>query len=97
MYRFGAPDKRRPVVILSRDEAIELMNTVLIAPVTSTIREVRSQVIIGADEGLDHDSAVSLDHVQTVDRAKLIRRLGRLSPETMREVCAALAVAVGCT
>lgn len=95
-YRFGAPDKRRPVVILTRNEAIELLSTVMVAPVTSTIRAIPSQVIIGTGEGLDPDSAVSLDHVQTVDRARLIRRLGRLSPEKMREVCAALAVATDC-
>lgn len=95
-YRFRAPDKRRPVVILSRDEAIEVLGTVLVAPVTSTIRDLPSQVVIGAAEGLDHDSAVSLDHVQCVDRAKLIRRLGRLSPDRMREICSALAVATGC-
>jgi mRNA interferase MazF len=95
-YRFKEPDKRRPVVVLSRDEAIEVLNTVLVAPVTSTIRDLPSQVVIGTDEGLDHDSAISLDHVQCIDRAKLIRKLGRLSPARMREVCAALAVAVGC-
>jgi mRNA interferase MazF len=96
-YRFKEPDKRRPVLILSRDEAIEVLNTVLVAPITSTIREVPSQVVIGEREGLDHDSAVSLDHVQCVDRAKLVRRLGRVSPERMREVCTALAVATGCS
>ncbi|TMA16282.1 MAG: type II toxin-antitoxin system PemK/MazF family toxin, partial [Deltaproteobacteria bacterium] len=67
-----------------------------VAPVTSTIRNLPSQVVIGTNEGLDYDSAVSLDHVQCVDRAKLIRRLGRLPPARMREVCAALAVATGC-
>jgi mRNA-degrading endonuclease toxin of MazEF toxin-antitoxin module len=60
------------------------------------IRRLPSQVVIGASEGLDQDSAVSLDHVQCVDRAKLIRRLGRLPPARMRAVCAALAVATGC-
>jgi mRNA interferase MazF len=95
-YRFKAPDKRRPVVILSRDEAIEVLSTVLVAPVTSTIRDLPSQVVIGTAEGLDRDSAVSLDHVQCIDRSRLLRRLGRLRPERMREVCAALAVATGC-
>lgn len=95
-YRFKEPDKRRPVVVLSRDEAIDALDTILVAPVTSTIRDVPSQVVIGASEGLDHESAVSLDHVQCVDRVKLIRRLGRLQPARMREVCAALAIATGC-
>jgi mRNA interferase MazF len=96
-YRFKEPDKHRSVVILSRDEAIDVLDTILVAPVTSTIRDIPSQVIIGAREGLEHDSAVSLDHVQCVDRAKLVRRLGRLSSERMREVCSALAVATGCS
>jgi mRNA interferase MazF len=95
-YRFKEPDKRRPVVVLSRNEAIEVLATVLVAPVTSTIRDIPSQVVIGSNEGLDRESAVSLDHVQCVDRAKLIRRLGRLPPERMRDLCAALAVATGC-
>ena len=95
-YRFKAPDKRRPVVILSRDDAIEVLSTVMVAPVTSTIRDLPSQVVIGAAEGLARDSAVSLDHVQCVDRARLIHRLGRLSPERMREVCSALALATDC-
>ena len=95
-YRFKAHDKRRPVLILSRDDAIEVLSTVMVAPVTSTIRDLPSQVVIGATEGLDHDSAISLDHIQCVDRARLIRRLGRLSPDRMREVCSALAVATGC-
>jgi mRNA interferase MazF len=96
IYRFKEPDKRRPVVVLSRKEAIEVLTTVVVAPVTSTIRDLPSQIVIGTNEGLDHDSAVSLDHVQCVDRSKLIRRLGRLPPARMREVCAALAVATGC-
>ena len=95
-YRFKAPDKRRPVVILSRDEAIDVLHTVLVAPITSTIRDLPSQVVIGRNEGLEHDSAVSLDHVQCVDRARLIRRLGCLSAERMREMCSALAFATGC-
>jgi mRNA interferase MazF len=95
-YRFGSPGKRRPVVILTRDEVIELLNTVMVAPVTSTIRDIPSQVIIGTAEGLAHDSAISLDHVQSVERSKLIRRVGRLSPDKLREVWAALVVATGC-
>lgn len=95
-YRFKPPDKRRPVVILSRDEAIGALNTVLVAPVTSTIRDLPSQVVIGEREGLEHDSAISLDHVQCVEQSRLIGRLGRLSPAQLREVCAALLFAAGC-
>jgi mRNA interferase MazF len=95
-YEFRRPDKRRPVVVLSRPEAIAVLHTVLVAPVTSTIRGLPSEVIIGTREGLRHDSAVNLDHVQTVERARLSRPIGRLDAEKMRAICRALAVAAGC-
>jgi mRNA interferase MazF len=96
MYSFRAPDKRRPVVILSRQEVIGLLHTVMVAPVTSTIYGAPSEVLVGVAEGLKHDSAVNLDHVQTVEQGRLTRRLGSLNPTKMREVCRALAVATGC-
>ncbi len=94
---FPSPDKRRPVLIISRSEVIGLLHTVMVAPITSTIRGAPSEVIVGVAEGLKHDSAVNLDHVQTVEQAKLTRRLGDVSTTKMREVCRALAVATGCT
>lgn len=96
LYRFKAPDKRRPVLVLSRPEAIELLDTVMVAPITSTIYGAPSEVVIGTDEGLKHTSAINLDHVQTVDRARLTSFVGSLSPQVLRRVCAALAIAVGC-
>ena len=95
-YRFAAPDKRRPVVVLSRQEVIGLLHTVMVAPVTSTIRGAPSEVLVGVREGLKHPSAVNLDHVQTVERSRLEGYIGHLGPEKMREVCRALAVATGC-
>ncbi len=95
-YRFRAPDKWRPVLILSREEVIPLLNTVMVAPITSTVRGAPSEVPIGTDEGLKHMSAVNLDHVQTVEKNRLQRYLGQLSQNKMRAVCRALAVAVGC-
>jgi mRNA interferase MazF len=95
-YRFAGPDQRRPVVVLTRQEVIPLLRTVMVAPVTSTVRGAPSEVLVGPELGLQHTSAVNLDHVQTVERSRLERRLGRLGPEDMREVCRALAVAVGC-
>jgi mRNA interferase MazF len=68
----------------------------MVAPITSTIYSAPSEVIVGASEGLKHDSAINLDHVQTVEQSRLTRRLGQVSPAKMREVCRALAVAVGC-
>lgn len=96
MYAFGAPDKRRPVLVITRQEVISLIHTVMVAPITSAIRGAPSEVIVGVDEGLKHPSAVNLDHVQTVDQVKLVRRLGHVDAAKMREVCRALAVAAGC-
>lgn len=95
-YRFKPPDKTRPVVVLSRPDVIGLLHTVMVAPVTSSFRGAPSEVVVGVAEGLKHPSAVNLDHVQTVEKARLTGFLGSLGPERMRDVCRALAVAVGC-
>lgn len=95
-YALTRPDKRRPVLVLSRQEVIGLLHTVMVAPITSTLRGAPSEVLVGAAEGLKHDSAINLDHVQTVEQSRLIRRIGQASPATLRQVCRALAIAVGC-
>jgi mRNA interferase MazF len=95
-YRFASPDKWRPVLILSRQDVIGLLHTVMVAPITSTVHGAPSEVIVGVNEGLKKESAVNLDHVQTVEQALLVRFLGHLEPSRMREVCRALAIAVGC-
>ena len=95
-YQFARLDKRKPVVILSRPEAIDVLHTVMVAPITSTIRGLPSEVVVGPPEGLKHDSAVNLDHVQTVEQARLTRQVGHLRADKMRAVCRALAVATGC-
>lgn len=95
-YRFKAPDKRRPVLILTRSEVIGLLHTVMVAPITSTIYGAPSEVLIGPEEGLKHRSAINLDHVQTVERARLVAYIGALQPSTMQSVCRALAIATGC-
>ena len=96
-YRFKAPDKRRPVLILSRQEVIPLLHTVMVAPITSTRRGAPSEVPVGVKEGLKHDAAVNLDYVQTVERARLVSFIGSLDAAQMRHVCRALAVATGCS
>lgn len=95
-YRLKSPDKLRPVVVLSRPEVIGLLHTVMVAPVTSTLRGAPSEVAIGVAEGLKHPSAINLDHVQTVEKARLTGYVGSLAPERMRAVCRALAIAVAC-
>lgn len=95
-FAFSRPDKRRPVLVLTRSEVIDLLHTVMVAPITSTIRGSPSEVIVGIDEGLKQDSAVSLDHVQTVEKASLKRFVGTVGSQKMNAVCRALAIATGC-
>jgi mRNA interferase MazF len=96
-YRFRHPDKRRPVLVLSREDVIPLLHTVMVAPITSTVRGLPSEVLVGADEGLKRASAVNLDHVQTVEQASLTAFVGTLSAAKMQQVCRALGIATGCS
>ena len=95
-YAFGSPDKRRPVLILSRQRAIPLLRTVIVAPITSSVRGAPSEVAVGIDEGLKHPSVVNLDHVQTVEQQKLQSFIGTVRSEKMAAVCTALGIATGC-
>jgi mRNA interferase MazF len=95
-YAFAKPDKLRPVLVLTRQVVIDLLHTVMVAPITTTIRGAPSEVVLGIDDGLKHDSAVNLDHVQTVEKSRLHRRIGQIRPDRMQEVCRALAIATGC-
>jgi len=96
LYTFKPPDKRRPVLVLTRNDAIPWLRTVMVAPVTSTLRGAPGEVSIGIEEGLKHDSAVNLDHLQTVPKRQLGHYLGCLAADKMAEVCRALAIATGC-
>ncbi len=88
---------RRPVVILSRDVAIPRLGRALVAPCTTTIRALPSEVVLEpGDDPIPRRSAVNLDSVESVSVAVLVRRLGRLADTRMREICDALAVAVDC-
>ncbi len=88
---------RRPVVVLSRNAAIPRLRRALVAPCTTTIRHLPSEVVLEAeDDPIPKRSAVNLDSVESVALGVLVERLGRLSDERMRQVCTALAVAVAC-
>lgn len=88
---------RRPVVVLSRDAAIPRLRRVVIAPCTTTIRGLASEVVLEpGDDPVPQVSAVNLDSVESVSVGALTDRLGRLSDDRMRLVCAALGVAVDC-
>jgi mRNA interferase MazF len=96
MYRFARPDKRRPVLVLSRQKALERLRTATVAPITSNIRGVASEVPVGVADGLKRDSVVNLDHIVTVPQAELRRWIGCLDARRMRAVCAATKIALGC-
>jgi mRNA interferase MazF len=96
LHRFPAPDKQRPVLILTRSSAIPYLTRVTIAPITSTIRGVPSEVALGPEDGFKHACVVNLHNVMTVSQQNLGRRLAELSPRRMHEVCRALAFALGC-
>jgi mRNA interferase MazF len=89
---------RRPVVVLSRNAVIPRHRRALVAPCTTTIRGLLSEVVLDpGDDPVPLRSAVNLDSVESVSLAVLVDRLGRLAGTRMREVCAALAVAVDCS
>jgi mRNA interferase MazF len=89
---------RRPVVVLSRDAAIPRLRRALVAPCTTTIRHLASEVVLEpAEDPIPQRSAINLDSVESVSVAVLVDRLGRLADSRMRPVCAALAVAVDCS
>lgn len=88
--------KRRPVLVISRDEVIPVMNSVVVAPVTSTIRDIPTCIRVGADEGIDRDSVASFDNLAAVPKSVLTTRLGRLGIEGRRQICGALAAMADC-
>ncbi|MEK6608709.1 MAG: type II toxin-antitoxin system PemK/MazF family toxin [Myxococcota bacterium] len=94
-FAFPRPDRRRPVLVLTRNEIIAHMSTLTIAPLTSTIRGIPSEVVVGAEAGLKGPSAINLDHVATVTRAGLRSYVGAVTPEVMEQVREALLFALG--
>jgi len=96
LYTFKPPDKRRPVLVLTRPDAIPWLHTVMVAPVTSAIRGAPSEVVVGVEEGLKGDSAINLDHVQTVPKRQLQHYVSSLGTTKMAAVCKALSIAVAC-
>lgn len=96
LYRFAPPDKQRPVVILTRTPALRFLGSVVVAPVTSTIRGSPTEVVLGPEDGLKKRCAANLDHVMTVPRTKLGAYVATLSEAKLHEVCVALGFALGC-
>lgn len=90
------PDKRRPVLILSRPSLIKLLHTVTVAAITSTLHRSPTEVELGPDEGLKQTSCVNLCNVFTVHQEQLRTFVGSVDPDKMARVCRALAIACGC-
>jgi mRNA interferase MazF len=94
-YTFRAPDKRRPVLILTRTSAIKFLTGITIVPITSTIRGIPSEVMLTIADGLFNDCAANCDNIQTVQKANLGAFITHLSLTKMREVRTAIEFALG--
>ena len=97
LYQFPDPDKQRPVVVLTRESSIAYLSAVTVAPITSTIRGVPSEVCLTEADGMKGPCAVNVHNVVTVSKAHLGRRVAVLSPERMKDICAAIGFSLGCT
>lgn len=89
-------EKRRPVLVLTRDPIGRYLHSVICAPITSTVRGLSTEVAVGTDEGLAHDSVVNFDNTFLLARTRLVRKLGKAGQDVMERVCAALTAATGC-
>ena len=94
-YTFKAPDKRRPVLILTRNSAIGFLNALTVAPITTTIRDIPSEVLLTLEDGLVTECAANMDNIQTVPKHRLGSVLSYLSSEKMEEANQAIAFALG--
>jgi mRNA interferase MazF len=96
LCRFRPPDKQRPVLVLTRQSAIGHLSTVTVAPITSTIRDVPSEVILDVDDGMKGRCAVNLHNAVTISQERLGKRVVGLNHQRMQEVCTALRFSLGC-
>lgn len=93
-YKFDPSDKRRPVVILTRDSILEYLGEITVAPVTSTIRNIPTQVVLSEQDGMSRECAINCDHVQTVAKGKIGPTITTLPADRMEEVRQAIAFAL---
>ncbi len=93
-YKFKAPDKKRPVLILSRESIIDYLGEVTVAPITSTIRDIPSEVFLSEDDGMPRDCAINFDHIQTVSKGKIGSFITTLSVDKLEQVREAIKFAL---
>lgn len=89
-------DKVRPVVVLTRERFVSRLTSLLVAPITTTVREIPTEVALGPDDGLPRDCAANFDNVFTLHRSRFERRISRLTDDRLDEVCQAYRFAVEC-
>lgn len=93
-YTFKAPDNKRPVMILTRDSVLDYLNEVTVAPTTSTLRDIPSEVFLSKDDGMQKECAINFDHIQTVSTIKIGRLITGLSESKLKEVSKAVQFAL---
>ncbi len=96
LCRFEKPDKQRPVLVLTRDSAVGHLSTVTVAPITSAIRDVPSEVALDVEDGMKGPCVVNLHNAVTISQARLGKRVATLTNLRMKQVCAALRFSLGC-
>ena len=94
-YTFKTPDKKRPVLIMTRESAIPVLNTVTIAPITSTIRSIPTELVLTEEDGLPATCAANFDNLQTVPKGNIGDRITRLTAKRLKEVATAVSFALG--
>jgi mRNA interferase MazF len=94
-YTFKAPDKKRPVLILSRDSAIAVLNSVTVAPITSTVRSIPTEVVLTPEDGLPDTCAANFDNLQTIPKSNIGDRISHLTTRKMKEAALAVSFALG--
>ena len=93
-YKFKSPDKKRPVLILTRDSILEYLGEVTVAPITSRVRDIPSEIFLSKQDGMAKDCAINFDHIQTVSKAKIGSLITRLSKEKLEHVREAIQFAL---
>ncbi len=93
-YKFKAPDKKRPVLILTRDSILEYLGEVTVAPTTTTVRDIPSEVFLSKQEGMINDCAINFDHIQTVSKGKIGSLITTLPKDKLEQVSAAIQFAL---
>lgn len=93
-YKFKGPDKRRPVLILTRDSVLEYIGEVSVAPITSMVRDIPSEVFLTKQDGMLKDCAINFDHIQTVSKGKIGSLITTLSTDRLGQVREAIQFAL---